>query len=206
MELRIYRKYLLDECPGKFYGLELVQPRTWAYLWAYIRVMCLFVAVLGPGILVGVMLAAPLVKSGFAGSASELAGTLAPAVGMAALLGLLYAVLAPRVIMVFPDVAMSGKGLLFNAGELAALARKARWRMVAVMALVWAPEHALNTATYLGGEWEWWKDVLSSWWFTPSSYLLGFATLIVSSAAGAVMYRRLRLALAESGAQADDAA
>jgi hypothetical protein len=206
LELRVYRKYLLDESPGRFYGLELIQGRTWAYLWAYIRVMCLFVAVLGPGIAVALMLAAPVIKGGLAGSAPELLRTLAPAAGMLVLLGLLYAVLAPRVIMVFPDVALGGKGLLFGSGPLMDLARKTRWRMVGVMALIWAPEHALNALSYAGGEWEWWKAVSESWWFAPASYLLGFATLIVSSAAGAVIYRRLRLGLAEAGSSGEEAA
>ncbi|WP_243358605.1 hypothetical protein [Fundidesulfovibrio terrae] len=206
LELRVYRKYLLDESPGRFYGLELIQGRTWTYLWAYIRVMCLFVAVLGPGVMIAVMLFAPLLKSGFAGSAPELVRTLAPAAGMIVLLGLLYAVLAPRVILAFPDVALGGKGLLFQSGPFMALARKARWRMVAVMAVVWAPEHALNALSYVGGDWDWWKSASEGWWFIPASYLLGFATLIVSSAAGAVIYRRLRQGLSGSETSGEDAA
>lgn len=195
LEVRIYRKSLLGEMPGQFYGQELLSRRTLAYLWAYIRVIALFVAVLGPGLILVTMLAAPLIKGGSAGPASE-ATSLALTLGMFALLGLLYALLAPRVILVFPSVALGGTGALFGSGPLIEIGKKARWRMVAVMAVIWAPEHALNTLAYLGGNWEWWKGLAETWWFTLASYLLGFATLVVSSAAGGFMFRRLRAGLA----------
>jgi hypothetical protein len=195
MEVRLYRKALLDEDPGHFYGLELIEARTWRYLWAYVRVICLFIGFMGPGILLAAMFALPLAKSGLAGSVPEMFKTLAPAVGMFVLLGLLYAVLAPRVILVFPEVVLGGQGLLFKPGALGEVGKKARWRMVAVMAMIWTPEHTLNAFSYIGGDWAVWKSLSESWWFTPASYLLGFATLIVSSVAGANMYRRLRSVL-----------
>ena len=48
LEVRLIRKVLLDETPGQFYGLELIEKRTWAYAWAYLRVMLLVIGVLGP--------------------------------------------------------------------------------------------------------------------------------------------------------------
>jgi hypothetical protein len=203
LEVRLYRKALLDEDPGHFYGLDLIDARSWKYLWAYVRVICLFIGFMGPGVLLAAMFAAPLAKSGLAGSVPEMVMTVAPAVGMFVLLGLLYAVLAPRVILVFPEVAMGGQGLLFKPGALGEAGKKARWRMVAVMAMIWAPEHTLNAFSYLAGGWEVWKILIESWWFPLVSYLLGFATLIVSSVAGANMYRRLRSRLILPEAETD---
>ena len=196
LEVRLYRKALLNEDPGHFYGLDLIGARSWRYLWAYVRVICLFIAFMGPGVVLAALFAAPVVQSGLAGSAPEVVKTLAPAVGMFVLLGLLYAVLAPRVILVFPEVALGGRGLLFKPGALGEAGKKARWRMVAVMAMIWAPEHTLNAFSYLAGGWDVWKSLSESWWFTLASYLLGFATLIVSSVAGANIYQRLRSRLA----------
>jgi len=204
LEVRLYRKALLDEDPGHFYGLDLVEPRTWKYLWAYVRVICLFIGFMGPGVLLAAMFTAPLAKSGLAGSVPEMVRSVAPAAGMFVLLGLLYAVLAPRVILVFPEVAMGGQGAFFKPGVLGEAGKKARWRMVAVMAMIWAPEHTLNAFSYLGGGWEVWKSLAESWWFPLVSYVLGFATLIVSSVAGANMYRRLRSGLAVPASASDD--
>lgn len=193
MEIRICRKVLLDETPGHFYGLELVEPRTWAYTWAYVRVICLFIAVFGPGVMIVSGLMAPLVKGGLA--APELMKSAFPVLGAFVLLAALYVLLAPRVILIFPTVALGGAGRLLGRDPLVDLGRKARWRMVAVMALIWTPEHAFNVLVSIGDQWEWWKAISEQWWLVLAGYLLGFATLVVSCVAGAVLYRRLKAGL-----------
>lgn len=194
LEIRISRKVLLNETPGHFYGLELVEPRTWAYAWAYVRVICLFIAVFGPGVMIVSGLIAPLMKGGLAGP--ELMKSAFPIMGAFVLLAALYVLLAPRVILIFPTVALGGTGRLFGRDPLVDLGRKARWRMVAVMALIWAPEHTFNVLSSVGDQWEWWKAMSDQWWFVLAGYLLGFATLVVSCVAGSVIYRRLRAGLA----------
>jgi hypothetical protein len=203
LELRLYRKVLLNVRPGQFYGLELVEKRTWAYLWAYVRVICLCVAACGPALILSSMLAAPLAGTGLTTGLPEAARTAVPMLAVFVLLALfMYAVLAPRVVMVFPDVAVNGPGRLFNPGPggkgllgpgpLGEPARKARWRIVAVMALIWGPAHVLNALSYLGDAGGWWKELTGSWEFVLVCYLMGFAAMLVSSVAGAVMYRHLR--------------
>jgi hypothetical protein len=194
LEVRLCRKALLDEPPGHFYGLELVEARSFRYLGVYIRVIGFFIALLAPAMLLLVWMTAPVAQNGAAGDLPEAMKGVFPALGMIGLLAVMYAALAPRVIVAFPDVALGGPGLLLNTGRLGDIAGKARWRMVAVMAIIWAPEHSLNAMSYLGQGIGWWKDVTESIWFIPLSYFLGFATLIVSSVAGAFMYARLRAA------------
>lgn len=193
MELRLYRKLLLDESPKHFYGLQLVDGRTWSYVWAYLRVIGLFLASFGPGVLMIASLAAPLLKGSLApGESPDPMTSLVSVSGAFVLLGILYVMLAPRVILLFPDVAMGGQGRLFGPGAMGELGKQARWRMVAVMAMIWAPEHTMNVLGYVGGDWETWKEMSQTWWFSLFMYLLGFATMIVSVVAGGVMYRRLR--------------
>jgi len=196
MELRLYRKLLLDESPKHFYGLQLVEGRTWSYVWAYVRVICLFLATFGPGVLMVASLAAPLLKGSLtSGESPDQLTSLVSVSGAFVLLGILYVMLAPRVILLFPDVAMGGAGRLFGPGAMGEIGKAARWRMVAVMAMVWAPEHTLNLLGYIGGDWEAWKEISQTWWFSLFMYLLGFATMVVSVVAGGVMYRRLRAAI-----------
>jgi hypothetical protein len=193
LELRLCRKVLLNVRPGQFYGLELLEKRTWAYLWAYVRVICLFVTACGPALVIATMLAAPLARTGLVSSLPEAARSAVPMLGVFLLLALLlYALLAPRVVLVFPDVAVNGPGRLFNQGPLGELSRRARWRIVAVMALIWAPAHTLSALSYLGDAGGWWKSLTGSWEFVLASYLLGFVTMVLSTVAGAVMYRLLR--------------
>lgn len=194
LELRLYRKLLLDETPSHFYGLQLVEGRTWSYVWAYLRVIGLFLATFGPGVLMIASLAAPFLSSGGLdlGDSPDRMTSLVSVSGAFVLLGILYVMLAPRVILLFPDVAMGGQGRLFGPAAMGEIGKKARWRMVAVMAMIWAPEHALNVLGYVGGDWEIWKEASQMWWFSLLVYLLGFATMIVSVVAGGVMYRRLR--------------
>lgn len=196
MELRLYRKLLLDESPSHFYGLQLIEARTWSYVWAYLRVIGLFLATFGPGVLMIASLAAPLLKGSLpSGDSPDPMTSLVSVSGAFVLLGILYVMLAPRVILLFPDVAMGGAGRLFGPGALGELGKAARWRMVAVMAMIWAPEHTLNLLGYIGGDWEAWKEISQTWWFSLVMYLLGFATMIVSVVAGGVMYRRLRVGI-----------
>ena len=51
---------------------------------------------------------------------------------------------------------------------------------------------ALNALSYLGDAGGWWKELTGSWEFVLVCYLMGFAAMLVSSVAGAVMYRHLR--------------
>ncbi|MFZ5427738.1 MAG: hypothetical protein ACOZEN_12245 [Thermodesulfobacteriota bacterium] len=193
LELRVVRKVLLGENPGQFYGLELVEKRTWTYLWAYVRVMCLVVAVLGPAMILGGVTGQALLSKA-AEAFPEWLVKSGPVLGAFAILALVYFFLAPRIAMVFPDVALGGPGFLFRTGRLGDLALEARWRIVAVMAMVWTPEHAVNAMSYLLDEAPWWQAVTGQWWFTLASYLLGFATLVVSCVAGAMIYGFLRSA------------
>lgn len=195
LELRLYRSLLVGESPKHFYGLQLVEPRTWTYIWACLRVIGLFLAAFGPGVIMIASLVAPLMKDGISpGSSPDAMTSMVSVAGAFVLLGVLYVLLAPRVILIFPEVAMGGKGALFRLGVMGELGKQARWRMVAVMAMIWAPKHALSLMSYLGGDGELLKSLAQQWWFGLGAYLLGFATMIVSTVAGGVMYRRLRVA------------
>lgn len=201
LEIRLCRKALLDENPGHFYGLELVEARSLRYLGAYMRVLGFFIALLAPAGLILALTVTPMAQNGAANALPEAMKGVSPALGMIGLLALMYAALAPRVIPVFPDVALGGPGLLLNTGRLGEVAAKARWRMVAVMAIIWAPEHSLNAMSYLGQGIGWWKDVIESVWFIPVTYFLGFATLIVSTVAGALMYEHVRAGVGETSTE-----
>lgn len=191
LEVRVIRKALLGETPGHFYGLELLEKRTLRYMWAYVRVICLVVALLGPSMILALAAGESLAGKDGGGLQAGLPMT-AWTVFAFVMLMVVYAFLAPKIVLVFPDAALDGQGLLFNTGSMGNLGRRARWRIVAVMAMVWAPVHSLHAFSYLAGESEFWKPVVDEWWFTLIGYLLAFTTLVVSCAAGAIISGNLR--------------
>lgn len=201
LEVRVIRSVLLGERPSQFYGLQLVEARTWSYTWAYLRVMLMVIGVLGPVLLLSSLMLGELMGKQSPDSVTGGLAAAAPVLVSFALLAGVYALLAPRIILAFPDVALGGKGLLFNPGRLVTFATRARWRMVAVMALVWAPEHCLNVVGFTAGDTEWWRALAGQWWFAAVSFLLGFATMVVSCVAGAMIYGRLAFALKEAEGQ-----
>uniref|UniRef100_A0A7C4AHJ9 Uncharacterized protein n=1 Tax=Fundidesulfovibrio putealis TaxID=270496 RepID=A0A7C4AHJ9_9BACT len=103
----------------------------------------------------------------------------------------MYVWLAPRLVTMFPEVALDGAGSLVTPGPAARRAARERWRLLGVMALIWTPEHFLNALSRIGDSLHWWDDPLVGWAFSLAHYVFGFLTLLVSAAAGAVMYARL---------------
>jgi len=187
LEVRLYRRALLGERPKRFYGQELLERRTGAYLWAYARMIGLFAGcVLAATSGLGLALGMPDAAGAEAASAQGLPLPLVAGVFLA--LGVVFAWLAPRVVLLFPDVALGGPGRLFPAEGLPEDARRARWRIVAVTALIWTPEFCLNVLTHAGLGGEWWAAATSGVWYLVASFLVGLATLVLSSVAGARMY------------------
>ncbi|GFK96011.1 hypothetical protein NNJEOMEG_03885 [Fundidesulfovibrio magnetotacticus] len=185
LEMRLYRLGLLGERPGAPYAQELLTGRSLRYLWAYVRMTFLFAGcvmavttILGSGM---GLLEKDAVQPGQA-------MPLAFAAAVLGAMGLVYAWLAPRLLLLFPDVALGGPGRLFPAEGIPLGARRARWRILAVAALVWTPELCLNALTHAGLGGERWQAFSGSVWYVAGSFLLGLLTLVVSCVAGSRMY------------------
>ncbi|WP_243438737.1 hypothetical protein [Fundidesulfovibrio soli] len=192
LDVRLYRKALLSETPSSFYGMQLLEPGTWRYIGTYIKITGAYLAAAA---LPGTVLALAYIVSG-AGAGAKAAAGWEQAVGPVAY-GLLicaagYLWLSPRATMLFADTAAGGSMRLFgrNPGMLAAC--KARWRIVAVMVMIWLPEYAGIGLNLLGDALGWWENTALALAFALVSYLLGFATALVSMAAGALIYSQLQ--------------
>ncbi|WP_243311442.1 hypothetical protein [Fundidesulfovibrio agrisoli] len=191
LDVRLYRKALLSETPSSFYGMQLLEGCTWRYLGTYFKIG---VAYLGGAFLPGMLLAAVYVVSGPA-AAKATEGwqqAVGPVVYALAICAVGYIWLAPRAVMLFADTAVGGSMRLFGRNPSLLAACEARWRIVAVMFLIWLPEYAGVGLNLLGDSLGWWENQALALGFSVCSYFLGFATALVSMAAGAGVYARLQ--------------
>lgn len=187
LEVRLYRRALLGETPARFYGQELLARSTFAYLWAYVRMIGLFAGcVMAATSVLGMALG--LMDEGAAEAVAAQGPPLPFVIGVFLALGAVFVWLAPRVVLLFPEVALGGPGRLFPAGGMPQDVRRARWRIVAVAAIIWTPEFCLNVLTHAGLGGAWWKAATSGVWYLVASFLVGLGTLILSCVAGARMY------------------
>lgn len=187
LELRLYRKGVLREEPGLYYGQQLFTLPTLRYMGCYLKVAgVMLLAMVVPSMVLALGLSAA-----FGGGGKE-AG--APWAVVAACLGFAasYIWIAPRCVMVFADTALGGEMLLFDRTRGMLLALKARWRIAGAMALIWAPEYLTLMLSQLGPAFGWWGDGVAAFVLLCLQYLFSFVGMVLSCAVGALIYARLR--------------
>jgi len=198
--VRCYRHMLLDEQPGQL-DPKVERNMVWDYIGnsilinVYVGVVSVLLAfvplALGYGLHEQLGPEGKRILTGiFNGS---MIGRVVPLLGMA--------FLADKVTLVFADVSVGGPAAY---ARLEKYAKHARWKIILIMALIWGTSIVVDCAGDIAGAF---KVEMSDWIkaaYWVGGVLVGFATMLWSMGAEAVLYKRLVMDV--EAAEADVAA